>query len=299
MTDPLVSLIIVNYNSGPLLARCCESLQQTDYAPFELIIIDNDSHDNSMAQLPSSLDIRVIRNNENRGFGRACNQGAALAGGEFLVFLNPDVTITPHWLAILIEHMREQPEAAIICPTTLFPGDLPLSAEQPVERTAAVPGAAMLVRRTAWEALGGFDETIFLYWEDTDLCWRAWLAGWQVLADLHAQVYHQRGGSGGGSRWAAEQTKNGIYTYLKLMRWQIALRFVLEQAAKTGAKLALGRGAGLIDAWRWNWRTLPLTLAKRREVQRGRRGDIAALETLIAAHRRRQRREHRARRAGS
>ena len=139
------------------------------------------------------------------------------------MFLNPDVFVTPDWLAILVRRVAEYPDAAIICPTTLYPDQPVPIATTAVEESAAVPGCAMLMPRAAWQELGGFDERIFLYWEDTELCWRAWLLGRRVLADLEALVYHERGGSGGGGRrWDAEQIKNGLYTYLKLMRWRRA-----------------------------------------------------------------------------
>jgi GT2 family glycosyltransferase len=164
-----------------------------------------------------------------------------------------------------------------------------------VADTAAVPGCAMMVRRAAWEQLGGFDERFFLYWEDTELCWRAWLLGWRVLEDLEARVYHERGGSAGAGRWDAERAKNALRTYLKLMRWRRVLPFAAMLLAKTLAKIAIRRAPGLIAAWGWNWRHLGETMAWRRELARARRGDMAALERMIAFHERRGRRERRLR----
>jgi GT2 family glycosyltransferase len=154
----------------------------------------------------------------------------------------------------------------------------------------------MAMPRAAWQALGGFDEQIFLYWEDTELCWRAWLLGWRVLSDLEAYVYHARGGSGGGPGWDAEQTRNGLYTYLKLMRWRAAAPFVVSLAIKTLAKIALRRQPGLLAAWAWNFKRLGLTLARRRALAGRRRGDPAHIERLIAEHTRRGRAERQERR---
>ena len=118
-----------------------------------------------------------------------------------------------------------------------------------------------------------------------------------MLADLEALVYHERGGSGGGGqRWDAEQIKNGLYTYLKLMRWRRVIPFAALLAGKTFAKMVLRRQPGMLDAWRWNWRHLGQTLAARRELLRAGHGDPAALERRIAAHERRQRAERAARR---
>ena len=297
-TAPLVSLIVVTYNSAALLPDFFAALATTKYAPYEVLVVDNASQDDTLQVLATDYPTaRLIANRENLGFGRACNQGGRAAHGELLVFLNPDVFVTPGWLAILVRHVAEHPDAAIICPTTLYPDQPAPIVTAAVEESAAVPGCAMLLPRAAWQALGGFDEQIFLYWEDTELCWRAWLRGWRVLADLEALVYHARGGSGGGGqRWDAEQIKNGLYTYLKLMRWRRAIPFAALLAGKTFAKLVLRRQPGLLAAWRWNWQHLGQTLAARRELLRARRINPAALERRIAAHARRQRSERAERR---
>jgi GT2 family glycosyltransferase len=290
--DPLVSLIVVTYNSAALLPAFFAALEQTTYARYEVLIVDNASQDGT-AQLVAQQypQAQLITNDQNLGFGRACNQGARAARGELLVFLNPDVIVTPGWLAILVRRVAEHPDAAIICPSTLYPKQAAPVAAMPVEESAAVPGCAMLMPRAAWRALGGFDEQIFMYWEDTELCWRAWLLGWRVLADLEAIVYHERGGSGGGRRWDTERTKNSLYTYLKLMRWRRVLPFVALLAGKTLVKLMLHRQPGLLAAWHWNWCHLGETLVHRHELLRVRRGDLDALERRIVAHEHRQRGE--------
>ncbi len=300
---PLISLIVITYNSADLLPAFFAAIETTRYAPYEVLVVDNASSDGTTqavaARHPAA---RLLANAENVGFGRACNQGAQAARGELLVFLNPDVIVTPDWLAILARHMAERPDAGIICPTTLYPDERPSTFErsnvQTFERssgvgeTAAVPGGALMIRRAAWERLGGFDEAYFLYWEDTDLCWRAWLLDWRVLEDFEACVYHERGGSAGSQRWDAERTKNGLRTYLKVMRWRQAAPFAVLLAAKTLAKIALRRQGGLLAAWAWNWQHLGETLARRRELARARRRDPAELERLAAIH---ERRGHKAR----
>ncbi len=295
---PLVSLIVVTYNSALLLPDFFAALARTKYAPYEVLVVDNASQDGTPQTVKADYPAaRLIANRENLGFGRACNQGARAAHGELLVFLNPDVFVTPDWLDILVRRVAEHPTAAIICPTTLYPGQPAPIATRSIEESAAVPGCAMLMPRATWHELGGFDEQIFLYWEDTELCWRAWLQGWRVLADLEAVVYHKRGGSGGGGqRWDAEQIKNGLYTYLKLIRWRRTIPFATLLAGKTLAKLVLRRQPELLAAWRWNWQHLGQTLAARRELLRDQRGKPVALEQRIAAHARRQRAERAERR---
>jgi N-acetylglucosaminyl-diphospho-decaprenol L-rhamnosyltransferase len=299
--NPLVSLIVVTYNSAVLLPDFFAALAATTYEPYEVLVVDNASSDGTVAQIAERHpEVKLLASAINQGFGRACNQGAQAARGDMLIFLNPDVIVTPDWLTILVRHLRERPDVAILCPTTLYPNQLPLMSAEQVEETAAVPGCAMMTTRAAWRALGGFDEQIFLYWEDMELCWRAWLLGWRVLADLQAMVYHERGGSTqrvpGAQRWDAERTKNSLYTHLKLMRWRRTLPFAAQLAAKTLAKLLLQRQTVLLGAWAWNWRNLGMTLARRRAIAQLRRHDPAELERRIAAHEWRGRRERRERR---
>lgn len=296
MSDgPLVSLVLVTYNSVDLLAPFFAALATTEYAPYELIVVDNASADGTVEQIAGRYPAaRVIANVENVGFGRACNQGAQAARGEIIVFLNPDVEATPEWLARLVRRSAAYPDA-ILCPTTLYPGQTLPAASAPVEEVAAVPGAALLVRREVWAALGGFDERMFLYWEDTELCWRAWLLGFRVMADLETFVFHRRGGSTGGQRWDAERAKNSLYTHLKLMPWRVALPFALGLLPKTLAKAARWRDTAMLRAWSWNARHLGETLARRRELARRRAGDPKALQRRIHEQERRLRAERRVR----
>jgi GT2 family glycosyltransferase len=294
---PLASLIVVTYNSAALLPAFFDALAATRDATYEVIVVDNASRDGTAHLVAERYsNVHLLANAENIGFGRACNQGARAARGRLLVFLNPDVIVTPGWLVTLARHAAEYPDAAILCPTTLYPDEPPRAWSVPVEETAAVPGCAMIMPRAAWEALGGFDERIFLYWEDTELCWRAWLLGWRVLADLETYVYHERGGSTGGRRWDAELIKNSLYTYLKLMRWRHIIPFAVLLAAKTLIKAVRSPQPELLGAWVWNVRQLGFTLAQRRELARRRRGSPAELERRIAEHTRRGRALRQARR---
>jgi GT2 family glycosyltransferase len=281
---PYVSLILVTYNSAELLTPFFTTLATTTYRHYELIVIDNASADSTVADLANWPDLRLIVSPSNEGFGRACNRAAAIARGQMLIFLNPDVTFTPAWLGCLVETMHRDPTVAILCPETLHPTEHPCDSSASRE-SAAVPGSALMIRHSDWNAIGGFDERIFMYWEDVDLCWRAWLAGRRVLIDGSAIVYHMRGGSGGGGQWAAEAAKNGLYVHLKLMRWRVIAPFLLRLLAKT----LLGR-PGMAHAWRWNFRNLGATMAARRVWASKRQIDPTYFEALAARHAQAQRR---------
>lgn len=299
-TNAFVSLIIVTYNSVSLLPDFFEALTTTVYAPYEIIVVDNASHDETCHYLTSKQNhVRLLAKQHNSGFGSACNQGAKAARGEVLVFLNPDIRVTPDWLSILVEHLIAYHNSTILCPTTLYPDGMPQHTSTAVREVAVVPGCAMIMRKATWQQLGGFDEHMFLYWEDVELCWRCWLSGGRVLADLQAIVYHERGGSAGDQQWDAERTKNSLYTYLKLMRWQRTVPFVAELLAKTLVKLIIGRGKGLVGAWRWNIVHLRQTLATRHHLLSQRTGSPEQLERMIDIHnaeqrdyRKQQRKQH-------
>ena len=290
----MISLIVITYNSRPLLPAFLAALATTDDHDYETIVVDNASSDGTVELLRAEhMNVRLIANEHNVGFGAACNRGMLAAHGDFFIFMNPDVLVTPPWLTVLRRNMAEHPDAAISCPSTLYPHETRSSATG-VANTAAVPGCALMLRRTAWEQIGGFDEAMFLYWEDTELCWRAWLLGWRVLEDLEAVVYHERGGSTGGGRWEAEVAKNALYAHLKLRRWRAVVGFALRLLAKTGLRLGRGQTA-LLGAWWWNLRHLPATLRSRRTILRQRRANRTQIERLIALHTERGRRERRER----
>jgi N-acetylglucosaminyl-diphospho-decaprenol L-rhamnosyltransferase len=289
---PLVSLIVVNFNGAHVLPTFLEALAQTTYEPYELIVVDNASVDNSLAQLARSpIPATVVKNTVNEGFGRACNRAAEVAHGDFLVFLNPDVVVSPEWLEILVQRLLDDPQAGVISPQTL-----PHYMHRPppggtTEELPAVPGCALMVRRDAWRELEGFDETFFLYWEDTELCWRTWLLGWRVLADRQAYVHHDEGRSSGASRWDAEQLRNGLYTYIKLMPWPSVAAFVVISAGKTLVKLARRPQLALLEAWTWNLRHRRSTLAQRRRWAERRRVSPSVLAQRVSRHRGRDVRE--------
>jgi N-acetylglucosaminyl-diphospho-decaprenol L-rhamnosyltransferase len=293
-SHPLVSLIVVTYNAEGLLPAFFSHLDRTRYEPYEVIVVDNASSDGTVSYLRSERPgVTVIAREVGRGFSVAANQAASIAGGDFLVFMNPDVFVTPEWLEVLVRHLSENPAVGIIAPQSHPPGKTFTSSRVPIEEVAAVPGCAMMVRRSTWEDLGGFDPEFFLYWEDTELCWRAWLLGWRVACDLQAHVIHDEGSAGGGGRWAEEQIKNGLYTYLKLMGWGSVARFTVFHAGKTLVKAALLRRPDVFRAWIWNLRHLPTTLERRRRLQtraEGRRAR-AALERRVRAASRRQMRQ--------
>ena len=211
MTAPAVSAICVSYNCADLLRVTLASLVGQDVpGGMEIIVVDNASPDDSAAAAAEFPAVTVIPLGENVGFGAANNVGARRAGGELLLFANPDVDVPAGVVSALVDFMSKNGEAAAAGPTIVdregrlqkfcarkFPRLInmlflvsgveesrwagsplahrfypPAFYERGPARAEVLAGAFMLVRRRAFEALGGFDEGYFLYGEDVDLCRR-------------------------------------------------------------------------------------------------------------------------------
>lgn len=227
-----VSVIIVTYNSADEIAACLDSLQQQTAISREVIVIDNASQDGTLALLQQRQDIRLIADVVNRGFAAAVNRAAQIAGGEYLLLLNPDAVLQPTALSILVDYLAQHPQVGLVAPRILtadgklrdntFAFESPWSfivltlgvgpfrrlhgralrprrpwqvrADQPQQIDAAI-GAALLVRRPLFEQLGGLDARFFLYCEDGDFCLRAARAGAATYLVPQAQASHVGGAS--------------------------------------------------------------------------------------------------------
>ena len=235
MPEPLLlSIITVNWNVRDLIRACLLSVRREMLlaaSQYELIVLDNDSHDGSVDMLRAEFpDITLIVSPVNLGFGAGCNRAYRQARGEFILLLNPDTEVIDHALDGLLDAMRARPAAGIIGPRLvhtdgdfqrdsggalptlanvawnylflqhLLPGRLappPLFLEgdpQGVLPIDWVSGASMLLRRSA---VGPqiFDEAFFLFGEDMDVCDRVHRAGWEVLYDSAHSVVHHHGSS--------------------------------------------------------------------------------------------------------
>ena len=215
-----LSVIIVNWNAGRALDDCLASLfASKPVGALEVLLVDNASTDGSQARAARDYPgIKILQNAENRGFAPGANQGLEWAVGELMLLLNPDAMLQPSTLSLLVDFMNEHPEAAVVGPrllnpdgtvqgsarrdpspwTGLFGRDAPLTRlfpNNPVSRRELpnlchvgdaplevdwISGACLLVRRAAYEQVGGLDERFFLFWEDADWCRRFRRAGWKV-----------------------------------------------------------------------------------------------------------------------
>ena len=203
-----VTVVTVAYNSLAVLPEMLASIP----AGVACVIVDNASDDHAaLAELAAKHDAQLIQNDDNRGFGTACNIGAARARTEFLLFLNPDARLQDGAIAALLACADANPDAVAFNPaiseangkpyfkrgTVLLPKSQKLSPGWP-EQDREVPvltGAAFFVRRTAFEAIGGFDPEIFLYHEDDDLALRLRAHCGTLMFVRAARVMHDAGNS--------------------------------------------------------------------------------------------------------
>ena len=222
MKKPIVSVIIVNYNAGHLLTKAVKSV--INLPGVEVVVADNASTDQSFAKLESQVkasNLVLIDNHANLGFGKAVNQAVAKSQGDYIYLLNPDASLSATALSRMIQTAQTYQSRAIIAPRLENPDGSPQSScyrpqtignaikeywlgirgsyskylpkgKRPVAVHAAV-AAAWLVPRSVWDELGGLSDRFFLYFEDLDMCDRAYAQGVQVIYDPQAVVKHAHG----------------------------------------------------------------------------------------------------------
>lgn len=196
----MFSIIIVNYRTFDLTDGCLQSIfSSCTSGDFEIILVDNHSEDGSGERLAEKYGSRIkfLAVPENRGFAAANNIGATVAMGEYLFFLNSDTLLVADILPSLVQRFCSQPEIGILAPRLLRDGvDQPYAFGRDKDGALAwVSGAALLIRRSLFEELGGWDERYFMYLEDVDLSRRVRQAGYRLEICPMASVLHQGGGS--------------------------------------------------------------------------------------------------------
>jgi GT2 family glycosyltransferase len=226
---PLVSFIIVTYNNADSIVSCLKSICALTTCPYEISVIDNSPGDDTCRAVKEfqaahpEASLSVYKSPINIGFGKACNLGARSTAGEYLFFLNPDTRIVNDAALTLVECLRRQPRSIAAGPCILdgqgritrtcrnlpnvtrvildatgmdawlgkyrltrFAHNMPRAVEQ-------IIGAAMLVRRSDFESVGGMDERFFVYFEEVDLCKRLKDRGGEIWFWPQAAVQHLAG----------------------------------------------------------------------------------------------------------
>jgi GT2 family glycosyltransferase len=263
---PAVSAIIVNWNGAHHLRVCLPSLRSQSFKSLEILVVDNGSSDDS-AEVAKEWEVRWLGLDKNIGLAPALNRGAAIAAGDFLLFVNNDMRFDREFVAALVEPLLKGDEifstdgmqydwegtapghlAARLTNVRrlgksfaeLVPGlyffQEPSAAATPVFMASA---ASMMVRRTHFEKLRGFDDRLPLGYEDVELCWRAWIRGWKTVYIPNAVCWHRVGSSGRSPEGARLNfrgiLKGRLLLAIKLLPLRYAVRTWLV------SKLGLGK----------------------------------------------------------
>ena len=232
-----LSVLIANYNSGTYALDCIHALLQQQGLALEIIVVDNASQDNSIMLLSEAFgeEVTLIGSKENLGFGRANNLAASKATGKYLFLLNPDTVISrPNDLLELIQFMEKHPEMGMVGPAIEEPRKgkhvlpryrYPASRKLKYTNTfknllgeiAWILGACMLIKRSVYEEIAGFDPDYFLYGEDADICLRLRQHGYQIGYCESVKIMHVSGASEIGAdaleKWLRK--KRGILLFWK------------------------------------------------------------------------------------
>jgi GT2 family glycosyltransferase len=302
------SVIIVNWNTRDLLARCVSSvLQTTSAAEVDIVVVDNASSDGSCDMLRARFpSVRQIMNRTNLGFGRANNQAAEICSAPYLLLLNSDAQLQPQALDHLLALADQRSRAAVIGARLLHPdrrfqsshirfptlgrqflvlsgiGRLLVRSPYPSfgpeieagpQRVEWVSGACMLVRREAFVALGGFDTGYFMYGEEMDLCYRLRQSGWEVWYHPAAVALHE--GSASQSRTPASreaQLYRGTVRFFRKHRGSLAAQLMSAQILTLTAIKTLVHGTlRACTGGRWGRTVVALS-----EIRRQLRDEVAA-----------------------
>jgi GT2 family glycosyltransferase len=277
----LLSIITLNYKKPELTAVCLESLYKQFGEEFkaekiELIIVDNDSQDGSVEKLQDAIqkadykNIKLIANNENGGFAKGNNAGAKSAKGDFLLFLNNDTVVKDRGLLEMADYLSQHEDVTILGGQlrnsdgslqastgkfyTLFNAFLLLLGMQKfglldkspdeIGTVDWVKGGLLMIRKEAFESLKGFDEKIFMYTEDMELCYRASQMGKKILFYPKVNVIHAEHGSTNRSFAIVHIYKGLLYFYKKHrsgFEYQILKTLLLLKAV---AAIVMGKITG-------------------------------------------------------
>jgi len=233
--EPVVTIIIPAYNQWDYTYSCLYSvLRNTGGVPYDVIVADDKSEDETRNILNHVRGIKLIRSEKNLGFLRTCNRAAREAAGKYILFLNNDTNVQKGWLSSLLETMESDDRIGLVGAKLLFPDgrlqdaggiiwkdascwiygrwDDPEKKEYNVVRDVDyISGASLLTRKELWQEIGGFDERYSpAYYEDTDLALEVRKRGYRVVYQPRAEVVHFEGASCG------TDERSGIKRYQRI-----------------------------------------------------------------------------------
>lgn len=216
--NPLVSIVILNYNAGDLLLNCISSIIKSNYKNFEIILVDNLSHDNSHKKCVEYFpEIKLVENKKNLGYCEGNNVGIRICKGELIVILNPDTIVVENWLSELISAYKKygdgfyQPKFlsmenhSILLSTgqmiqifgfgfSRSKGDIDIKQHEKIEKIDYASGTCLLTSMNTMKKIGMFQSFLFAFHDDLELCWRGRIQGISSYYVPKSIVYHPREG---------------------------------------------------------------------------------------------------------
>ena len=222
-THPLMSVVIPHYGGTDILGECLTSLNKCSYPNLEIIVVDNNSPDDSIQFIKSNFtEVKLIRSEFNRGFAGGCNFGAQHTAGKYLLILNNDTTHEPDWIDCLVKMMESNPKISSVQPKIknydkrdyfdyagacggfmdkyCFPfarGRIFSTVEKDegqYDESIQIfwaSGTAFLTRKNVIDKVGGFDEILFAHMEEIDYHWKSQMLGYEVWVEPASVIYHQ------------------------------------------------------------------------------------------------------------
>jgi len=302
---PLVSVCIVTYNSASDIEDCLHAVLRQSFPLASVVVVDNASTDDTREVLARFGErIHIVLNERNNGFAGGQNQAIAASGpSDYVLVLNPDVSLEPDYVAEIVAAMERDPRIGSATgmlvradqPDTMDSAGLVLRPDRNAADLAAgepaadwtspreifgVSGAAAMYRRAMIEDVSDngqfFDEDFFAYKEDVDVAWRARHLGWKAVYVPSARAVHRRGWKPGGRRSVPLFVRRHSYQnrFFLLIKnepagphlFLLIPRLLFVEAAKLGYILL--REPGLLACWPHIARKLPAMLAKRRRLFR-------------------------------
>jgi N-acetylglucosaminyl-diphospho-decaprenol L-rhamnosyltransferase len=285
-----LSVVVVTYDSGAALGSSLPPLLAQLGASDELIVVDNASADDTVARVRRlAPHARLLVQERNLGFAAGCNAGAAVAGGELLVFLNPDAVVADGfaeairrpldrgwdaWMGVVTAGDVLNTTGGVVHFTGIaWSGQVgePVTAAPAGPREVAfASGACLAVPRGRWAALGGFAPEFFMYCEDVDLSLRAWLWGGRVGVEPAARVDHDYSFAKGDYKWRLLERNRAamvIRTYPGPLLALLAPALLATELALLAIAPASGWGWPKLRAHADTLRALPRLLRERRAIQ--------------------------------
>ena len=308
--SPLVSIIVVNWNGKEFLCDCLTSLLSQTYWNYEIILVDNGSTDGSPDYVLNNFpSVKIVRNTQNEGFGRACNKGIRCSKGEYIATLNNDMQLDECWLEELIKPLQNEKVAVTVAKALFFDCrdkvncaggavnflgfSFPKHFNENIdidlkhETTEYAQGGLCCIKREVLDEVGLFDEDFFMYFEDIDLSFRIRMAGYELALAPKSIAYH---------KWDFKRMRDKLY-YIEKNRVQFLIKnYSLKTLLLVSPAFFITEMGVLLHSLKGGWffkkirsyleilKSLPKLSRQRKELQKRRKlKDSQVMENFAGA----------------